>query len=363
MADLPEEWVHREGDVSALVDASDIDRAANGSLRAAVIAAGVRWAAGQRRLVRLVGNLDQSEEWALDGSPSCAHWVADAVDVEVCTAREWVRIGRSLLQLDVIDNAFEQGLLSYSKVRALTRIATPETQVELCALARRVPAARLSHALAGWLARNETPEQTDARHHGARSFTSRLDLDGMLVGTFRLPPIVGSEIVNPVEALIVQGRASGSADHAPADASSAESVARWPSLAQQRADALVALVRGGGAPVATEIVLHVRGDGCSLDDGTPITESAVARIAPEAFLRALIHDAEGRPINASGRQRHPTTRQRRVVQARDRACVDCGASECLQYDHEPDYEVSHHTVVDELRLRCWACHRSRHRRK
>src|SRR6185369_2215025 len=158
-----------EGEVSAGTALSVIEGGVGGSLRAAVIAAGVRWSAGQRRLVRLVGVLDRSKEWALDNSPSCAHWVANAVDVELCTAREWVRVGRSLVDLDVIDNAFEQGLLSYSKVRALTRIATPATQVELCALAQRVPASRLAHALAKWLARNETPEQTDARHHDARS--------------------------------------------------------------------------------------------------------------------------------------------------------------------------------------------------
>ena len=136
----------------------------------------------------------------------------------------------------------------------------------------------------------------------------------------------------------------------------------WPSAAQQRVDALVALVRGGGAMVATEVVLHVRGDGCSLDDGTPIAGSVVERIAPDGFLRVLIHDAEGRPINASGRHRHPTARQRRVVRERERACVDCGSTDLLEYDHDPDFEQSHQTVVDELWLRCWRCHHARHRR-
>jgi Domain of unknown function (DUF222) len=342
---------------------SAVDAASDRSLRAAVIAAGVRWSAGQRRLVRLVGVLDRSGEWKLDGASSCAHWVAHAVDVEVSTAREWVRIGRALVELDVIDNAFEQGLLSYSKVRALTRLATRETQVELSALAQRVPAARLAHALAAWLARHETPEETDARHHRARTFSWRWDVDGMLVGTFRLSPLAGADIVAPVDALVVRGRIAEDGADASAGAPPGEPAGRWPSIAQQRADALVDLVRGGGGIVTTEIVLHVRGDGCTLDDGAPVTESLVERIAPQAFMRALIHDAQGRPINASGRRRHPTNRQRRVVKARDRACVDCGSTELLEYDHEPDFEQSRRTVVDELRVRCWACHRSRHARQ
>jgi hypothetical protein len=75
----------------------------------------------------------------------------------------------------------------------------------------------------------------------------------------------------------------------------------------------------------------------------------------------LIHDAEGRPINASGSHRHPTRRQKRVVKERDRVCVDCGSQDFLQYDHEPAYDVSHQTVVDQLVARCRRCHRARHR--
>jgi len=152
------------------------------SVRAAVVAAGERWSAGQRELVQLVAELDASREWVLDASPTCAHWVAAALDVEVCTAREWLRIGHALRDLRVIDAAFEQGRVSYSKVRALTRVATAETEAELCMLAERVPAGRLGHALAAWLARHETPAETEARHHEARRLTWRVDPDGMVVG-------------------------------------------------------------------------------------------------------------------------------------------------------------------------------------
>ena len=71
-------------------------------------------------------------------------------------------------------------------------------------------------------------------------------------------------------------------------------------MAQQRADALIELLQGGGAAMTVEVVLHVRGDGATLDDGTPITESAVAKLLPDGFVRALIHDAERAPLNASG---------------------------------------------------------------
>jgi hypothetical protein len=142
---------------------------------------------------------------------------------------------------------------------------------------------------------------------------------------------------------------------------SADASERWPSLARQRAEAFVELTCEGGGSITTEVVLHVRGDGCTLDDGSPLPSSVVERVAPQAFIRALIHDAERRPINASSKQRHPTTRQKRVVKERDRCCVDCGSLDLLVYDHVPDYEVSKHTVVEELELRCAPCHYRRHR--
>jgi len=330
-----------------------VEVAGQTSLRAAVVEAGRQWAAGHYELVRLTVALDESQEWAYDGAPSCAHWVAEALDIEVCTAREWLRIGRALAQLPEIDRAFEQGRLSYTKVRALTRVAKSETEAELCVLAERVPAGRLGCALAAWQTRRETPAQTEARQWAARRFGWRVDVDGMVAGFFRLPPLDAVALTGGVDARVRRRQVDASAD-------ASTGTPRWPSLAQQRADALVELVREGGTTVATEIVVHVRGDGCTFDDGTPVADTVVERIAPTAFLRALVHDAEGRPINASGRRRHPSLRQRRVVDERDRVCVDCGSTDLLEYDHDPPYEHSRQTVVDELRRRCSHCHHQRH---
>ena len=91
--------------------------------------------------------------------------------------------------------------------------------------------------------------------------------------------------------------------------------------------------------------------------------SVVERVAPEAFVRALIHDADNRPINASAKRRHPSARQKRVVKERDRVCVDCGATTLHEYDHVPEFAQTGHTVVEELQLRCDLCHQRRHERE
>ena len=338
-------------------------------VRGAVIETGHRWSNSQRELLGLVVVLDRSGLWALDGSPTCAHWVARALDIEVCTAREWIRVGAALERFGVMAGAFAAGRLSYSKVRMLSRVMTEGFETELCELAEEVPAGRLATAVAAWLGRREDPADTEARHQRARGLSWRVEPDGMVIGSFRLPPVAAGRLTTAVDAWVMQRDhhpARAESDHdASADAEPSPTARSWPSTAQQRADALVELVTGGkgSVRVETEVILHVRGDGCTLDNGLPIAGSIVERLVPTSFIRVLIHDAERRPINASGRQRHPTTRQKRVVRARDRACVDCGTTELLEDDHDPDYNVTHRTLIDELHTRCRDCHRARHRQR
>lgn len=324
-----------------------------------LIQLGHRLADAQRQLVRAAADFHRGGTWRQE-SPTAAHWIAHHLEVHLGTAREWIRIGQALSTLPLIDRSFENDTISYSKVRTLTRVATPSNEAELLAVAEAVPAAQLSCALAQWSNQREDQQRRDARHQRDRRFTTWVTPDGMIAGYLRLPPQQGAILVAAVEAR-VRRHASRRRDPRPGADASAGAFG-WPSLAQQRADALVEAVTSDGDEVQAEVVVHVRSDGCSFDDGTPLTGTAVERLAPEAFIRALIHDAEGRPINASSRRRHPDARQRRVVKERDRICVDCGSVDLLEFDHVPEHRASGQTVVDELELRCAPCHRRRHDR-
>ncbi|MEZ5258248.1 MAG: HNH endonuclease signature motif containing protein [Ilumatobacteraceae bacterium] len=306
------------------------------------------WNRNQYRLVALAAELADGVDWAMDGSPTPAHWLAAVAEVEACTAREWIRIGTLLRTLHASADAFAAGRLSYSKIRTLTRIATPNNERELLEIAVRTPASDLARALAAWLTGSSTPSQLAAHQRRQRCVRWRNDLDGTV--SFFCP------------ARTVGRRAAHRAADGPGHAHQSPSIRRG-----RLADVGAAVRRRTGpTPHPRHRRHHDRTgaprprDGCSLDDGTPIPDTVVERIAPEAFVRALIHDAERRPVNASGRQRHPTARQRRVVKERDRTCVDCGRHELLQYDHVPDYETAGHTLVEELQLRCAPCHQQRH---
>ncbi|MEL6890840.1 MAG: DUF222 domain-containing protein [Actinomycetota bacterium] len=306
------------------------------------------WSTCQRKVVGLAADFADSGEWGATGLASAAHWIARAADIELCTAREWIRVGKKLRVLPGIAAAFEDDEVSYSKVRVLTRLATPDNEQELLAIAATVPAGQLGRAMAAWMNRTSGDAELERHQHDQRSVTWRNEPDGMTTFTMRLPPLVAGTLHAALHTFVMRNQPA------------VLTLDDWPTLAQQHADGVAALLAAGGADVTTEVVLHVRADGCTFDDGTPIPGSTVERVAPDAFLRALIHDADGRPINASAKRRHPTTRQKRVVKERDRACVDCGASELLEFDHVPDFTVTGHTVVEELELRCAPCHRRRH---
>ena len=331
------------------------------SLGARIAELGLALDTTQHQLVRLAAAFETDDEWIAAGYATAAHWIAHHLDVAVSTAREWIRIGRQLGGLPATEAAFAAREISYSKVRTLTRIATADNETELLGIARATPAGNLGIALADWSRRNESPQARHGRHRRDRRLVFRVEPDGAVTGSFRLPPLAAGVVRSAVDTLVTRRaqRPRDVTDQSPLRGHDASAEA-WPSLAQQRADALVELASGGGAGVETEVVLHVRGSGCALDDGTPLTASEVATVLPSAFVRVLVHDAEGRPINASSRRRFPSTRQRRVVKERDQVCRDCGSRELLEYDHVPPFGETDHTLVDELELRCAPCHARRH---
>ncbi len=87
------------------------------------------------RFLELLGEFDRTRGWARHGLPNCAQWLNWQCGIGGCAAREKVRVARALPDLPKIGNAFRQGRVSYSKVRAMTRVATPENEATLLNIA------------------------------------------------------------------------------------------------------------------------------------------------------------------------------------------------------------------------------------
>ena len=111
--------------------ADDFSTMDDDALAAAVSTLAAHIHAATWRLLALIAELDRREVWAAQGALSCAHWLSWACGIDTHTAREKVRVARALTGLPLLSEALAKGELGYSKVRALTRIATPENEVDL----------------------------------------------------------------------------------------------------------------------------------------------------------------------------------------------------------------------------------------
>src|SRR4051812_37731273 len=99
--------------------------------------------AASARLTRLIGEFDAAEGWGDWGMRSTAHWLSWHCGMGLGAAREQVRVARALRELPAIAADYATGRASYSKVRALTRFATPESDAELAVMTRHATGSQI----------------------------------------------------------------------------------------------------------------------------------------------------------------------------------------------------------------------------
>jgi len=104
--------------------------------------------AATARLLGLIREFDARGGWN-NGFRSCADWLAWRVGLDLGAARERVRVARALETLPRLAEALARGELSYAKVRALTRVATPETEARLLTVGRAGTAAHVERIVRG----------------------------------------------------------------------------------------------------------------------------------------------------------------------------------------------------------------------
>ena len=108
----------------------------------------------EARMMTLIAEFDRRGGWKDGGYSSCAEWLAWRIGTKIGTARERVRTARALERLPQTADALRHGTISYAKVRALTRVATPEREAELLEFARAGSAAKLERTVRMWKKRN-----------------------------------------------------------------------------------------------------------------------------------------------------------------------------------------------------------------
>ena len=321
--------------------------------------------AATARLLDLIREFDARGGWNT-GFRSCAAWLSWRVGLDLGTARERVRVARALGTLPLLAQALARGELSYAKVRALTRVATPETEARLLGVGRAGTAAHVERIVRGWRRVDRLAEAREtARRHARRGLHVYQDEDGMVILRGRLEPDVGALLLQALTA----ARETLYQKNVPAET---------PPLAQRQADALALLAETAlhhgldpGAPGERyQVVVHVDAPALAdpeqpgqsaLEDGTHVSAETSRRLACDASRVVMRHDEAGRVVEIGARTRTIPPALRRALQHRDRGCrfPGCGVR-VGQGHHLRHWAQGGPTTLSNLALLCRRHHRAVH---
>ncbi len=164
-----------------------------------ICATAARIAAATARWLGLVAEFDLREGWAEIGVKSCAHWLGWQCGLSPNAAREHVRVARALSGLPGIAAAFTAGSLSYSKVRAITRVADADTEADLLEVGLAGTAAHVEKIVRGWRRADlaEEPEEDTSRF----GLSIHWDEDGSLRVAGRLSAEDGAMLLTALQAV------------------------------------------------------------------------------------------------------------------------------------------------------------------
>ncbi len=173
--------------------------------------------AATHRLLTDLREFDQVGGWYRAGAMSCAHWLSWRVGWDGRTAREHVRVANRLGELPLIDDALRRGEMSYSKVRAMTRVATPANEARLLEQARYATGAQLEKICRLYASVERHDADTTPSDDRQRRHVTRRELDdGMVRITATLHPEEAALVWAALERVAKERcRASGSAGPAP----------------------------------------------------------------------------------------------------------------------------------------------------
>jgi hypothetical protein len=313
------------------------------------------------RFLVLLADFDARRGWASWEMNSCAQWLSWKCQMSSGTAREHVRVARVLRDLPVIRGEFAAARLSYAKVRALTRIATPENEQGLAEIAGPMTGNQLERFAR---AHRQVTSADDAAARIRRRLAWRFEDDGSLAGTFRLPPLQGAVLLQALRA------AAGDLEHphddeAGVSAETPAAAAGEPAVSGGNepltvtsaglADALLVIaeaflagkVAAADHPDVYQVVVHVGTDAlaasdpaaaagvsaetpaasrpgdpadparCHVEDGPAVSVSTAQMLTCTAALSWMLHDRDGSVLDLGRRRRRPSAALRRAARERD----------------------------------------------
>lgn len=286
------------------------------------------------RLLTLIREFDNQQTWAELDCLSCAHWMSWRLGMATSTARDKLRVAHALAQLPAISAIVESGQISYSKARAVTRVATTETDAGWANIALEATASQLEQIVSNQRRENRIEEIARTNNHEKhRALNTFYDEDGMLVIQGRLPPEAGEVLM---KALAANQHWDNNDER---------------TFNQRQADALVELARGhegsGRSQAESCVVLHVDQEvlanpaapgRCELESGPAVSAETARRLSCDGHVLQMTHGDQGQVLSVGKKKRVLSAGLKRALRFRDKTCRFPGCT---------------HQIVDAHHIKHW----------
>jgi hypothetical protein len=290
-------------------------------------------------------------------------------------AREKVRVANALAELPAISEAFRSGRVSYTKVRAMTRVADAGNEDYLLNIALHGTASHIESVVRGYRRSLKLNEAESAEiQHETREFDYHWAEDGSLVFRGRLPAEVGAMLLKALDSGMTESEQDGkdvSAETSPQRHCEARSDEAIPA---KRADALAEMaetyLKNGPASSSSadryQVMLHVSaetsGDIAHIEDGPDVSAATSKRICCDTSVSTITEDEKGEPLSIGRKSRVIPPAMRRALKARDRRCrfPGCTHRHFIDGHHIQHWSEGGETSLDNLVQLCRHHHRLVH---
>ncbi len=336
--------------------------------------------AATSRFLALVAEFDRTKGYERHGLVNTAQWLNWQCGIGPVAAREKVRVARALEALPEIAHAFAKGEISYSKVRAMTRVADAANESVLVHVARHGTAQHVEKLVRKyrWTQRRDAAVLAQLQHE-QRNVSSFFDFDGTFILNARLPPEIGAVVSKALELAVAAVRPAGGQGSAETPLQIAANA--W------RADALWLMAEqflahhgeetgAGSSADRVQIVVHIdqailseqqaaaeQGPhACELEDGPVLALDTARRLACDATVVGIVEGEDGEPLDIGRKTRSLPPAIARALKARDRGCryPGCDRTRFTEGHHVKHWADGGETKLSNLVTLCSFHHRLVH---
>ncbi len=325
----------------------------------AIVTLAARINAETYELLVLVRQFDERAGWLKWGLGNCAEWLHYRCDLSMNAAREKVRVAHALKTLPDMATAFATGDLSYSKVRAMTRVLGAHNEEELLSFALKITTARVEERCREL--RCGTADSLDGAQRAFANRSLRVSRNaerGTMTITVELPIETGELVAKALD----KAR----------DDSAAKVEFVDESFSARQADAMVSMASGylsGNAEQTRNtsddylVTIHVDQSALATGNGrSNLPIESVKRLCCDGHAVVIGEDESGEPLNIGRKTRTVPTAIKRALIARDKSCAfpGCHLTRFVDAHHIEHWSAGGETSLDNLMLLCSRHHKLVH---